>query len=220
MTAHFFKHRKMNQGKLLDYGFLRKDNNYTYSTAIVDDQFTMLVTVQKDGTVTAQVIDVASAEEYVLHRTPDASGAFVGRVRAEYEAVLEQIAQTCFEPDVFKSEDARSVITYIREKYEAAPEFLWQKFPDNAIFRRKDTNKWYAALLTISKRKLGLDADEPVEILDLRIQPEALATLIDNETYFPGYHMNKKHWFTICMDGSVPMEEIYVRIDQSYELAE
>ena len=33
-------------------------------------------------------------------------------------------------------------------------EFLWQKFPDNAVWRRKDNKKWYGALLTVSKEKL------------------------------------------------------------------
>ncbi len=31
--------------------------------------------------------------------------------------------------------------------------------------------------------------------------------------------MNKRHWITICLDGSVPLEEIYQRIEQSYCLA-
>jgi predicted DNA-binding protein (MmcQ/YjbR family) len=31
--------------------------------------------------------------------------------------------------------------------------------------------------------------------------------------------MNKKHWFTVVLDGSVPIKEIYKYIDISYELA-
>ena len=31
--------------------------------------------------------------------------------------------------------------------------------------------------------------------------------------------MSKKHWYTVCIDGSVPVEEICRRIDISYELA-
>lgn len=34
----------------------------------------------------------------------------------------------------------------------------------------------------------------------------------------PGYHMNKTHWNTITIDGSVPEEKIYFLIDLSYEL--
>lgn len=165
------------------------------------------------------ITDNSSGEEYVLHRVTGAAGTFVGRVKSEYEAVLEGIAAKCFDPDVFKSEQAKAVIAYMGDTYGDEPEFLWQKFPDNAVVRRKDNRKWYAAILTVSRRKLGSDSDALVEILDLRIKPEELEHTIDNIKYFPGYHMNKKHWYTICLDGSVSIEEIDRRIDESYFLA-
>jgi predicted DNA-binding protein (MmcQ/YjbR family) len=34
----------------------------------------------------------------------------------------------------------------------------------------------------------------------------------------PGYHMNKKHWNTVTLDGSLPDEEIFAMIDDSYSL--
>ena len=34
----------------------------------------------------------------------------------------------------------------------------------------------------------------------------------------PGYHMNKKHWNTILLDGSIPDTELLKWIDHSYDL--
>jgi predicted DNA-binding protein (MmcQ/YjbR family) len=34
----------------------------------------------------------------------------------------------------------------------------------------------------------------------------------------PGYHMNKKHWNTVLIDGTIPDKEIYTWIDHSYKL--
>ena len=34
----------------------------------------------------------------------------------------------------------------------------------------------------------------------------------------PGYHMNKKHWNTIVLNGSVPNKVVRELIDHSYEL--
>jgi predicted DNA-binding protein (MmcQ/YjbR family) len=34
----------------------------------------------------------------------------------------------------------------------------------------------------------------------------------------PGYHMNKKHWNTVILDGSVPDKEVFSWIDHSYDL--
>ena len=85
--------------------------------------------------------------------------------------------------------------------------------------RRKDNQKWYAVILTISRQKLGLNGNDKIEVMDLRGLPEEIAGLTDGQKYFPGYHMNKKHWYTLCLDGSVGLEEIYRRVDESYLLA-
>ncbi|MCC8410359.1 MmcQ/YjbR family DNA-binding protein [Mucilaginibacter sp. UR6-1] len=34
----------------------------------------------------------------------------------------------------------------------------------------------------------------------------------------PGYHMNKTHWNTVQMDGSLTIKQIHQMIDHSYEL--
>ncbi|TQS86646.1 hypothetical protein ELQ32_17435 [Limnobaculum zhutongyuii] len=53
----------------------------------------------------------------------------------------------------------------------------------------------------------------------LRMDPNDIIMLTDGKKYFPGFHMNKKYWITIRLDGSVPVEEIFMRIDNSFELA-
>lgn len=219
MFDAIFKNRKANFEKLILFGFTKHNNTYTYQTNIANNQFQMTVTLSKDGVISTQVIDATSNEEYVLHRIAKACGSFVGMVKTDYENTLQKISEQCFEADVFKSIDAQKVIQYVRDTYHDELEFLWPRFPTNAIFRRKDTKKWYAALLVLSKRKLGIASDEAIDIIDLRITPEDIDSVIDNKTFFPGYHMNKKHWYTICLDGSLSIEEIYQRIDISYKLA-
>jgi predicted DNA-binding protein (MmcQ/YjbR family) len=34
----------------------------------------------------------------------------------------------------------------------------------------------------------------------------------------PGYHLNKRHWNTVTLDGSVPDEEVLDLVDHSYDL--
>jgi predicted DNA-binding protein (MmcQ/YjbR family) len=130
------------------------------------------------------------------------------------------MADTDILPDsresVFKSEYAKLVIGYIRERYHDELQFLWIKFPKNAVFRRKDNKKWYAAMLVLEKSKLGVASNDVVDIIDLRAMPEDIDYLLDGAGYFPGFHMNKDTWITVCLDGSVPIDEIYERIDESY----
>lgn len=219
MISLIYKNRKANVDKLKAYGFKQTDAGLTYSRHLMDDTLLLNVTVSAQGEVSASVTDMQLNEPYTLHLAKGAAGSFVGGVRAEYENVLTDIAEKCFEPDVFKSEYAKRLIEYVEKTYGDLPEFLWKKFPNNAIWRCKENQKWYGALLTVSKGKLGIEADGEAEIIDLRIEPEALEMLVDNKMYYPGYHMNKKHWYTIILDGSVPLEEICSRIKDSYELA-
>lgn len=214
-----FKDRKVSPEKLPQYYFEKTEDGYVRAFSMLEGQLCMRAYISANGKVHTKVIDSVSGEEYILHRVPGASGAFVGRVKEAYQQILQEIADKCFVPDVFKSDYARKIITYALEAYGDEPEFLWKRFPENAVLRRKDNGKWYAALLRLSGSKLGLATSETIEILDLRIRPEEIETTVDNKRFFPGYHMNKQHWYTICLDGSVPLEEIYVRLDASCHLA-
>ena len=111
------------------------------------------------------------------------------------------------------------LIDYVASVYGDELEFLWKKFPDNGVWRRKDTNKWYGAILTIAKNKLGFDSSEIVEIIDLRASPETMNDLLKQTGFYPGWHMNKKNWFTVILDGSVSSEYLYQLIQESYKLA-
>ncbi|MCL1905819.1 MAG: hypothetical protein FWG06_02290, partial [Clostridiales bacterium] len=155
MYDTLFKNRKLNTKKLLLFGFAAENGAYTYITDIAEGQLKMTVTLSEKGTVSATVADPFLNEEYVLHRAAGACGPFVGKVRADYESVLKEISELCFEPDVFKSEQAKKVIEYVRHAYGGELEFLWQRSPKNAVFRRKDTRKWYGALLVLPENKLG-----------------------------------------------------------------
>ena len=60
---------------------------------------------------------------------------------------------------------------------------------------------------------------EGFESINLKCDPETALQL--REIYpaaQPGYHMNKTHWNTVVMDGSVSDDLIYQWIDHSYDL--
>ncbi len=54
----------------------------------------------------------------------------------------------------------------------------------------------------MDKRKIGIDGDGTAEIIDFKEASEKIAALVDGKAYLPGYHMNKKHWYTILLDKS------------------
>ncbi len=55
--------------------------------------------------------------------------------------------------------------------------------------------------------------------INLKCYPELAVELREKyNAVTPGYHMNKTHWNTIALDGSVPNKEILSWIDHSYEI--
>lgn len=212
------KNKEINFNKLIKYGFKEKNNQYEYITTLINGEFDLFVALSKDENIDIKVLDINSNDEYVLVKVPNANGEYVGKIREKCKEIIEDIINNCSEIEVFKCEQTKQIIRYVKEKYGNNPEFLWEKYDNNAVFRHDESKKWYGALLTISKNKLGLDSEEIVEILDLKILPEEIEKIVDNEKYFLGYHMNKKHWFTIILDGSVEIEKIFEFIDKSYNM--
>jgi predicted DNA-binding protein (MmcQ/YjbR family) len=55
--------------------------------------------------------------------------------------------------------------------------------------------------------------------VNLKCDPDLALDLRDRyEQIKPGYHMNKKHWNTVEIDGGIPAIELRGMIDHSYEL--
>ncbi len=218
MIDEIFRDYEVNIEKLLKYKFKKIDSEYQYETSIMDGQFKLYVIVSNDN-VRTKVIDNATNEEYVLYLMQDSVGEFVGKIREEIEKVLIDVRNKCFEKEVFKSEQAKQIIEHIRTKYDDELEFLWEKLPQTAVVRRKDNNKWYGVIFTLPKSKLGVDSKEIVEVIDLRLEPEKIVEIVDNKNIFTGYHRNKKHWVTFCLNGKTPTKAINDYIDNSYRLA-
>ena len=215
----FIKDKKIDLKRLEKFGFKLKDNSYYYDIFLLNNQFKMTVKINLDNSIFTEIIDVETSESYVLHLLEMIRSGYSEKVYGGYSEVLEKIKKECFEDEIFKTDYTKEVVDYVKNKYGDKLEFLWEKSPKTAVVRRKNSNKWYAVILTLSKRKLNLDSDKLVEVINLHNSPEEIEKLIDNKKYFPAYHMNKKHWCTICLDGTVELEKIYRLIDISYELA-
>lgn len=211
-------HKKLNPQKLIKYGFIKKGTAYIYSTSVLDNSFSLDITFKQDGAIDTRLVEKASGEEYILYKT-NAVGSFVGKVRGVLGDLIEEIAKKCFDNAVFKCPQTEAVIVYIRKKYGDELEFLWDKLPDAAIWRCKETNKWYGVVMAVAGRRLGLESDSMVEVIDLHIEPDKMESLLKDSRYLPGYHMNKKHWFSVVLDRSVGDDELFKRIDESYRLA-
>ncbi len=109
------------------------------------------------------------------------------------------------------------VFEYIKKKYKVSPEYPWAKYDSNAVFRHTDNRKWFALVMDVKREKLGLHGDEYVDVVNLKVDDMFFRDmLIRQDGIFPAYHMNKQHWTTVLLDGTVPKEKVFELIDMSF----
>lgn len=113
--------------------------------------------------------------------------------------------------------DREEIFEYVKKQYGTIPEYLWSSSPDSAVLRHQN-GKWYAVIMNVEKSKLGLNGDGTVEIIDVKCDPEMTGMIIQTYGFLPGYHMNKQHWITILLDGTVEESKILDSLDMSYDL--
>lgn len=209
------KKGKISIPMLLKFGFTKCDGYYSYSCNIIDSQMTLSFRALENGKLFSEIVD-EFCEEYTLHLNESASGEFVGRVKYEYESKVNELLDFVIEYSCYKSKQANEIIDYIQSRYNSQLEFLWDD--DNAIARREDNKKWYIVFMTIPKSKLGFSLNDRVEVINLRLTKEKVAECIDNTSFFPAYHMNKKYWITVLLDSVACTDEILKLVDESYGL--
>ena len=94
-------------------------------------------------------------------------------------------------------------------KYCLSKKGVTEEFPFGEVtLVFKVMGKMFALTNLDSDFSVNLKCD-PVLAIDLREQYSSV---------LPGYHMNKKHWNTIIIDGRISNKLIYEWIDHSYQL--
>ncbi len=97
-----------------------------------------------------------------------------------------------------------SLREYCISKKSATESFPFDK--ETLVF--KASGKIFALVNLDGDLSINLKCD-PCKAIELRERYAAVT---------PGYHMNKKHWNTLLIDGTVPDKEIFSWIDHSYDL--
>lgn len=111
----------------------------------------------------------------------------------------------------------QSVEAHIQDRYGTPPEYLWERYPDYAVFRHPSSRKWFAMTMRLPARVLGLEDERSVDILNLKCGHVLLGSLLEEKGFFPAYHMNKASWVSVLLDGTVADEKIFGLLELSYD---
>ena len=107
---------------------------------------------------------------------------------------------------------------YINKTYEVLQENPWMDTPNFTTFKHPDNKKWFALIMDVPYERLKIEKEGMVDVINLKNDPEMIGGLRKKKGILPAYHMNKEHWITVLLDGTLEPEEIYELIDISFEL--
>lgn len=210
--------------RLAEFGFSPESGGYIYREALRGGEFEAAVRVGGDGSVTGQVTDASTGEEYIPIRIESHEGAFVRSVREEYSALLRRIAASCFEKRMFVSAQGCGISRQILEKYGEEPDFPFSS-DDAGVFRYPPNRRWYAIIMYVKKSSVlrtapleGGDAGM-TEVMNVRTGEEYTAQALLIPGIYPAYHMNRKNWVSIILDGTVPDSTVMELLDRSRSFA-
>ncbi|MBR4334953.1 MAG: MmcQ/YjbR family DNA-binding protein [Clostridia bacterium] len=218
-----FERKKIVPDKALAFGFVRRGDGLFYARDFLAGDFHAEIRVAPDGSVSGSVIDVMNDEEYAPLRAEGMRGAYVSGVRAAYTAILGEIADKCCDDYLFASEQANRIANAVKATWGIEPDFPFdeERYRAAAVFRHGDNGKWFGLLMPVKKSVLaGESASDRIDVMNLKADPERIPALWKVDGIYPAYHMNRKYWISLALDGRVADDLALALIGESFRLTE
>ena len=100
--------------------------------------------------------------------------------------------------------------------YFTLPDYPFDEDFETAVFRHADNKKWFAIVLSVSRRKFGLDSDEVIDVVNLKLPTEMFGSFGAADGVYPAYHMNKLHWISVLLPDA-PDDVVQFLLNASFE---
>ena len=112
----------------------------------------------------------------------------------------------------------QELAAYLTDTYSTTGEHLFARYPNFQVFRHHGDKKWFAVIMDIPQRNLGLTVEGEISVVNLKCDTRLIGSFREESGIFPGWHMNKAHWLSVALDGTVEDEKIKFLVDMSYTL--
>ena len=111
----------------------------------------------------------------------------------------------------------REFFEYCASAYGTSPDYPFDEDFETAVLRHADNRKWYAIVMKVSRRKLGLDSDEVIDVVNLKLPTEMFGSFGAENGVHPAYHMNKLHWVSVILPDA-PEDIVRFLLNVSFEV--
>ena len=100
--------------------------------------------------------------------------------------------------------------------YLTQPDYPFDDWMESAVFRHADNKKWFAIVMKVSRRKFGMDSDEVIDVVNLKLPAEMFGSFGAADGVYPAYHMNKLHWISVALPDA-PNDVVQFLLNASFE---
>jgi predicted DNA-binding protein (MmcQ/YjbR family) len=105
---------------------------------------------------------------------------------------------------------------YCLDTYGTAADYPFDEDFETAVFRHAGNRKWYAIMMRVSRRKFGIDSDEVIDVVNLKLPLEMFGSFGAADGVYPAYHMNKLHWISVLLPDA-PDDVVQFLTNVSFE---
>lgn len=113
--------------------------------------------------------------------------------------------------------DRSQFIHLVSDEYNVVGEYLWAKYPNYCVFRHPLSRKWFAIVMDVERRRLGLKGTGVLDVVNLKCDPLLIGSLRKEEGIFPAYHMSKSSWVSVALNDCVSDEKVRFLLSMSFE---
>lgn len=221
LEEKIFMRMRWDRAKMEKYGFAENNGSLVLAREFMDGDFISEISVSPGVEADFRVTDRMNNEEYAQLRNPNYNGSYVNTVRAEYEALLADVAANCCNEASFAAEQSNRIAGMILADFGVSPDFPWdnEKYSSAGVFRHQNTGKWFGLVMNIEKGRLTGDGDEThVDVINLKSDPDKAPERHARNGIYPAYHMNHKLWISVLLNDTLSDDEVMELVRSSCEL--
>lgn len=201
----------LSQATQTEWGF----ENGQARCVLIEGEFELGMTLS-DQELELVVYDLAMEEPYTLFEVASASGALVTALRQQVDEIINRILGQQVQDNPL----VERLVDHVATTYGLAPAHPFKRHPEIIGFKVRTVDKLFGIFLPVDYCRLDKTSTrtDQVLVLNLKGQPDHILERIDKCRYFPAYHMNKKHWFSVLLDAQTDWDQLISLLAESYRL--
>lgn len=89
---------------------------------------------------------------------------------------------------------------YIAGTYAVEADRPWAKYPEYLVFRHGGNRKWFALVMKVSRKALGLLGDGTLDVVNVKCDSRLAGSFREMPGIYPAYHMSKASWLSVSLE--------------------